>query len=330
MKKSWITFSVLVTITFGLSAQKLSFNEDGTFKIVQFTDMHYCHGNSKSDTALLLIDRILDAEKPDLVVFTGDIVLGPVHEGWDRIAAPVIEREIPFIVTLGNHDHEYGVTRDEIAAIVTAFPYNMNSPFVASLDLVMDNGIPIYGSYKPLHEKALVYCFDSGDYSSMNGVSGYDWITPDQIQWYREQSLFYTLKNNHEPLPAVAYFHIPLPEYRLASMTKIRGTGFEKKRSAVRAEHGHVLRDERNGRCDSMSWAMNMNDYIVDYHGMPWLTVTSSGWRTTYIAEINGARVVVLKEERRELIPGCTRWTEPFERGLPTPLISRTTKTMLT
>jgi len=51
MKKSWITFSVLVTITFGLSAQKLSFNEDGTFKIVQFTDMHYCHGNSKSDTA---------------------------------------------------------------------------------------------------------------------------------------------------------------------------------------------------------------------------------------------------------------------------------------
>ncbi len=58
-------FALLPT---SLHAQKLSFNEEGTFKIVQFTDMHYEHGNSKSDTTLLLLSRVLDAEKPDIVV----------------------------------------------------------------------------------------------------------------------------------------------------------------------------------------------------------------------------------------------------------------------
>lgn len=35
-----------------LNAQKLSFSKEGTFKIVQFTDMHYVHGNPQSDTTM--------------------------------------------------------------------------------------------------------------------------------------------------------------------------------------------------------------------------------------------------------------------------------------
>ena len=100
---------VLVVIAFSLSAllhaQKLSFNEKGEFKILQFTDMHYSKGNPKSDTTLILIPKMLDAERPDLVIFSGDIVTGSV-EGWSDVTKFVIEREIPFAVTLGNHDHE--------------------------------------------------------------------------------------------------------------------------------------------------------------------------------------------------------------------------------
>ncbi|MDI9603988.1 MAG: metallophosphoesterase family protein [Bacteroidota bacterium] len=303
MKKKWIILAMLATMTFGLSAQKLSFNEDGTFKIVQFTDMHYRHGDARSDTTLLLIDRVLDAEKPDLVVYTGDIVTGPVQEGWNRVTAPTIEREIPFIVTLGNHDHEYGVTRDEIAAMITAYPYNLNSPFGATPDRVMDNVIPIYGSDKPLHEKALVYCFDSGDYSTMNGVSGYDWITPDQIQWYRKQSLFYTVENNLKPLPAVAYFHIPLPEYRLAfddEKNTRYGVRKEPECSPMLNTGMFFAMKEMGDVMGTFVGHEHVNDYIVDYHGIALAYGHFSGWRTTYTAEINGVRVVVLKEGKRE------------------------------
>ena len=65
----------------------------------------------------------------------------------------MIERGIPFIVNLGNHDHEYNVTRDGIAQIVTSYPSTLTSHLVASPDRVMDNVIPIYGSESTLQEK---------------------------------------------------------------------------------------------------------------------------------------------------------------------------------
>src|SRR5690606_24159815 len=143
--KRWIIVALFTLMGCGVYAQKLSFNEEGTFKIVQFTDVHYKHGNPKSDTALLLINRVLDAEKPNMVVFTGDIVTGiAVKEGWDAITKLVIDRNIPFAVTLGNHDHEQGVTREEIAHFVTTYPLNLNTPAVPGVSGVMNDQIPIY------------------------------------------------------------------------------------------------------------------------------------------------------------------------------------------
>ena len=81
MKQKLIIILLFSMIILALNAQKLSFKKDGTFKIVQFTDMHYKHGNPNSDTTLLLIPRVLDEENPDMVIFTGDIVTGkPVRQ----------------------------------------------------------------------------------------------------------------------------------------------------------------------------------------------------------------------------------------------------------
>lgn len=59
-----------------LSAQTrtLKFNKDGKFKVVQFTDIHYKINNPDSQGGIDNMNDILDAEKPDLVVFTGDII----------------------------------------------------------------------------------------------------------------------------------------------------------------------------------------------------------------------------------------------------------------
>ena len=54
--------------------EPLKFNDNGEFKIVQFTDVHFKYKNPASDVALECIDRVLDAEKPELVIFTGDVV----------------------------------------------------------------------------------------------------------------------------------------------------------------------------------------------------------------------------------------------------------------
>ena len=78
----------------------LKFNKDGKFKIVQFTDVHYIHGNPKSAVSLERINEVLDAEKPDLVLFTGDVIYGqPAEEGMRTILNLAANRQIPFGVT---------------------------------------------------------------------------------------------------------------------------------------------------------------------------------------------------------------------------------------
>ena len=52
----------------------LKFNANHKFKIVQFTDIHWKYGNPASDEAGERMAEVLDAEKPDLVVFTGDLI----------------------------------------------------------------------------------------------------------------------------------------------------------------------------------------------------------------------------------------------------------------
>jgi hypothetical protein len=74
---------------------------------------------------------------------------------------------------------------------------------------------PAVVSAVPAHAlpAALLYFFDSQAYAADTAASYYDWIKFYQIAWYREQSRHTTARNRGIPLPALAFFHIPLPEY---------------------------------------------------------------------------------------------------------------------
>ena len=297
---------ILVALLFShiADAQKLQFNKNGEFKIIQFTDMHYEHANPKSDTTLMLIPIVLDAEKPDMVVFSGDIVTASA-KGWDDITKFVIEREIPFAVTLGNHDHEHGVTREDIADIVTAYPYNLNTTANNLGGRVLNDVFPVYHSDRDLNVGALIYSFDSGAYSTIDGVKGYGWLTTEQINWYKKQSIHYTIQNNMVPLPALAYFHIPLPEYRTAfDDEKNVRYGVRKEDECPSELNSGMFLAMREMR-DVMGTFVghdHVNDYIVDYYDIALAYGHFSGWTTTYTPKpvMNGVRVVVLKENKRE------------------------------
>ena len=98
----------------GMQAQTLQFNSNKKFKIVQFTDVHWVPGNPASEEAAERMNEILDAEKPDLVIYTGDLIFAkPAAEGLDKALEPTISRHIPFAVTWGNHDDEQDMTRTE-------------------------------------------------------------------------------------------------------------------------------------------------------------------------------------------------------------------------
>jgi len=79
------------------------------------TDVTPC--DHSDDLTSNLLATTLDAEKPDLVIFTGDQLNGQ-GTSWDsrsvlaKFATPVIERQIPWTAVFGNHDTETDMSRD--------------------------------------------------------------------------------------------------------------------------------------------------------------------------------------------------------------------------
>lgn len=205
-----------------LSAQNkpvLKFSESGRFKIVQFTDIHFkIENKERADSVLTNMRNIIKAEKPDLVMLTGDIVTSKlVKEGWSEIVKPMIEAGIPWAAVFGNHDHEFGVSNKEIMDHLVTLPLNLSTHGPAGVSGIGNYVLEVSGSQSGKTE-TLLYCFDSQDYTGQKDnkeLGKYGWILFDQIAWYRGISGKYTSLNNNKPYPALAFFHIPLPEYNL-------------------------------------------------------------------------------------------------------------------
>lgn len=282
----------------------LNFNPNGQFKIIQFTDVHYKQGVKASDVAIRLIEETLDAEKPDLVVFTGDIIWAkPVMIGLDEVFAPVIERKIPWAYILGNHDDEFGVSREAL------IEYAMGKPYC--LSQVGDKNLKGAGNFilevkDSVNEKigTILYFFDSGSYSPIKGIGKYEWFDFAQVDWYREQSAAYTQTNGGKPYNGLAFFHIPLAEYPLM------------KTDPSSTIVGHRDETECNGVLNTgMFAAMRIagdvmgtfvghdhnNDYIGSYHNIALAYGRYSGGKTVYNdLGLNGCRIIELTEGKRE------------------------------
>ncbi|KOH44314.1 metallophosphoesterase family protein [Sunxiuqinia dokdonensis] len=302
-KRLSFTLLFFLTMTNLIQAQEinLKFRADQSFKIVQFTDAHIKANDPASKAAFATMAAVLDLEQPDLVVYTGDIVTGkPVEKGWNLATALCIERDIPFAVVFGNHDDEDGVSRAQLTELITRMPYSLLQPKV--------DGVNGYGNYvleiksaKSDGNAALLYCMDSNAYSTMEGIEGYGWFHIDQVNWYLEQSQIQQQRHG-KILPALAFFHIPLPEYRQAYGNEKNppiGVRFEDE-CAPEINTGMYAAMLHAG--DVMGTFVghdHVNDYMAYLNGIALTYGRFTGGKTTYGDLPNGARVIVLKEGKR-------------------------------
>ncbi|MDR1920011.1 MAG: metallophosphoesterase, partial [Tannerellaceae bacterium] len=105
---------------------QFKFNSNGKFKIVQFTDLHWTHGEPSCEKTAATIKAVLEAEKPDLAILTGDIACNvPAREPWTDIPRIFEEMKTPFAAVFGNHDAEPStkISRPEIMEILCRSPY---------------------------------------------------------------------------------------------------------------------------------------------------------------------------------------------------------------
>lgn len=301
MKKLLMSLMLLLAVA-GMRAQdtQLKFSPKGEFKIVQFTDVHFQYRNPASDIALKRIAQVLDEEKPDLVVFTGDVVYAaPADTAMRTVFSCVSSRKIPFVVTFGNHDNEQGKTRAELYDVIRTLPYNIQPDRgeAESPDYVLT-----VKSADGKKDAAILYCLDSHSYSRLEGVEGYDWLTFDQVEWYRAQSAAFKTRNGGLPLPALAFFHIPLPEYNQAAEDEnaiLRGTRMEKACAPVLNTGMFAAMREAGDVMGMFVGHDHDNDYSVMWQGLLLAYGRFTGGNTEYNHLPNGARVIVLKEGAR-------------------------------
>ena len=194
---------------------ELRFNADGKFRIAQFTDTHLDPNNEDFDKTLNMIKEMIAQENPDFVIFTGDIATtGPSDLAWGGLIKAMESTGKPYGVVTGNHETEV-TSRD------TIFNYLLDSHLFLGkkglrLEKKMGNyALPVLASDGSDKTQAVLYCLDSGEFGGDQELLGqYEWFDWDQICWYRTQSMNYARQNGGKPVPSLAFFHIPVPEFR--------------------------------------------------------------------------------------------------------------------
>lgn len=195
----------------------LKFNSNGTFKIVQFTDLHQGPDINKT---INFMNKILEYENPNMVVLTGDNIDGKcktpdnVKKAITYISQPMEINGIPWAIVFGNHDDEHGMmTKEEMMKFYMTFKYNISKIGYKTCDRIGNYRLPIESS-KNKTPAFNIYMLDSGKYAPPL-IGGYDWIKCTQIWWYKLTSLMLKLRYK-KSIPSLMFFHIPLPEFNTA------------------------------------------------------------------------------------------------------------------
>ncbi|MCH97328.1 putative inactive purple acid phosphatase, partial [Trifolium medium] len=157
----------------------------------------------------------------------------------DAAFAPAIASNIPWVAVLGNHDQEGSLSREGVMKYIVGMKNTLaklNPPEVHIIDGFGNYNLEVGGVQGTAFENKSVlnlYFLDSGDYSKVPAIRGYDWIKPSQQLWFERTSA--KLRKAYikgpvpqkESAPGLAYFHIPLPEYASFDSSNFTGVKLE-------------------------------------------------------------------------------------------------------
>ena len=290
----------------------LRFRADGTFTIVQFTDTHVTEGDAPDVQTAALMAAVLDAEQPDLVVLTGDVIDGgrctDPAASWRRAVTPVTGRGLPWAAVFGNHDDEGSLDRAALMAVQQELPGCLSREPSgrghATISGVGNYALTVLASAgdKPA---AHLYFLDSNAYAETD-IGGYGWVRRDQIAWYvmkaRTLARPEGTRADGALLPALAFFHIPLPEYdEVWELHLCHGVKYEPVCCPAINTGLFAALHEVGDVLGTFVGHDHINDYMGGLHGIRLCYGRATGYNT-YGREgfARGARVIRLQEGVRD------------------------------
>lgn len=298
-RKLILGLTMLMCIGQAFAQNTLRFKK-GLFKIVQITDLHYKLGVKASEQGLACVREMVQTEKPDLVVVTGDIIYSaPADSTLSVVLKTFAQLGVPFCMTFGNHDYDF---KTPAVALYNQMQKTPNCVMPVLQGKNTDYSLPILSS-NGKRTAAVIYCIDTHNKPAIGGIGGYQWISHNQITWYRQRSMVYKQKNGGRPVPSLAFLHIPLPEFNYATANTqcpMYGSRLEKAYSPSLNSGMFASIKEMGDIMGVFCGHDHDNDYAVSYFNVLLAHGRFSGGNTEYNHLKRGARVIVLKEGKRE------------------------------
>ncbi len=199
------------------------------FRIMQVSDPQDLQFTRRS--MIRMLNDAYDKYKPDLVLLTGDNILGnhlcdarigtklvikdkagefeALKTAIDKLVSHIEKRKIPFGMIYGNHDDRNRMTKKEQADIYRTYSCNVGLDCPESGDEATYN-IPIYDE---TGEKILfnIWMLDSAGHDKEKDQC-YEFVKPEAIEWYKSKSKILTEANDGKPVPSLMVQHIPMIE----------------------------------------------------------------------------------------------------------------------
>lgn len=170
---------------------------------------------------------MLDDAKPDLVVLNGDLITGENAFAenatfvLDQLVKPIVDRNIPWASTYGNHDYQQNVTGSDIMARERQWPNSRTQRMVSDSNAGVSNYyLPVYASDCTKDDctpELVLWFFDSrGGFYFMQTESNDaaklvgqpNWVDESVVNWFKSTNSDLNKKYNKN-IPAVAFVHIP-------------------------------------------------------------------------------------------------------------------------
>ncbi|MCR5782857.1 MAG: metallophosphoesterase family protein [Clostridia bacterium] len=316
---------------------------NGKFKIMQISDTQDLR--SSSPDTVRLIRMAVAAEKPDLVIFTGDQIYGIHPKLWtrdavariiDSILTPVAEYEAPFAVTFGNHDDECGISGPEqIGTLYSRYPAYTPGDRRADDDPGTFR-IPICGADgKPLFD---VFAFDTHGSKVSATPSG---VTAAQLEWFEKIRGEERAETGDAP-PALVFQHIAVPEFYRVIRQVPKGTKDSVEAFGKRSHTFYALPDDIKAAGGFMKEAPSIsgdaefetlkkdggvlavavghdhnNSFVARYDGIDLIYTQGAGFHTYGPRLKRGVRVFVLDEEDPASYETYTRTWENLTNERP-------------
>ncbi|KAJ7893257.1 Metallo-dependent phosphatase-like protein [Mycena leptocephala] len=238
-------FALSVASTLGgilTGKNKLTFDAAGNFKVVSFSDMHmgerpgdgsWAPWGPANDAATQVVHAtVLDNEKPNYVVFNGDMMTGEnvfaanATNYLDMVYAPTVARNIPFSSSHGNHDNANNINhQEEIEYEQSHYPelsYTRSDagpkPYGSG-----NYWVPVYAKSTDWVPAAILWFFDSRSFVSGTGngpgpvpdAANYYWVDPDTVPRYIKMQRMLMSAMWWKVPPALVFVHIPVQKAQI-------------------------------------------------------------------------------------------------------------------